>query len=154
MNSAQQPFWGYVGGQDWSLKWSCVLRTSMSKSRRSSIWDDREKILTYSSVSHTFGSCGICCQNSLWRISSLMGDKVLSETSLMILQQSCLIILQPCFGRYGPRSAMLHMCTGWRWGKVKRQLAEVFCTQSPSLLQAGNELWEQLRSLRYEQHQV
>lgn len=74
--------------------------------------------------------CGTPPSFTLWDMS----DKVVSETSLMMLQHSCPIISQPHLAGLGPKIAVtclpwssalafLHLGTGgWWWGKVKSQL--------------------------------
>ena len=62
----QQPVWVFVDGQDWWLKWCYGLRAGKHLG-----W--QEKISLMFSLFHiplTYG--GICCQNSLWSISSLL----------------------------------------------------------------------------------
>lgn len=67
-----------------------------------------------------------------------MSEKVVSETSLMMLQHSCLIISQPHLAGLGPKIAVtclpwcselafVHLGTGgWWWRKVKSQLVGLF----------------------------
>lgn len=67
-----------------------------------------------------------------------MSEKVVSETSLMILQHSCLIISQPHLAELGPKIAVtclprysdlafVHLGTGGWWSRiVKSQLVGLF----------------------------